>query len=342
MTIANWQFSFGKQSLWWGPSDGGTMLFTNNIEPLNKMFRVTRVSPFRLPSVFGILGDIRAEFFLGQLSGHEFINNANSNSAPVIAGQYGQALNPQPFLSGAKISFKFTANFEFSMSETSVCGGPGNPLTPSTLFKCNTGTHVNGDALGDGRTAVDFSYRIPKLRDRLTLYGDMFEEGEISPINHPEKAVFQGGIYLPKLLKVSGLDLRVEGGSTSPFEFSTCNGCFYHNFQYLNSYTNNGDLIGTWIGRAAQGELVRANYWLGPKKKIGIEYRHRKVDRQFLPQGGTQNDAAVNADFFVKSGFRLSGMLQYERWQIPLLATNRQSNIAASFQFGFWPNTQAK
>jgi len=29
--------------------------------------------------------------------------------------------------------------------------------------------------------------------------------------------------------------------------------------------------------------------------------------------------------------------VQYERWQIPLLATSRQSNVAASFEFGFWP-----
>jgi len=344
MTFANWEFSFGKQSLWWGPSEGGTMLFTNNIEPLNKMFRITRVSPFRLPSFLGLLGDIRTEFFLGQLSGHEFINTVNFNLPPVFVGQYGRALNPQPFLSGAKISFKFTQNSEFSMSETAVCGGPGNPLTLGTLFKCYLAIPVNGDSLGDGRTAIDFTYRIPKLRNWMTLYGDMFEEDEPSPIGHPEKAVFQGGLYLPKLPKISRLDLRVEGGSTSPVDFHPegCNGCFYWNFQYLNSYTNNGDLIGTWIGRAAQGELVRTNYWLGPQRKIGIEYRHRKIDRAFIPAGGTQNDVAVNADFFVKSGLCLSGMVQYERWQIPLLASGSQSNVTAFFQLSLSPRVHAR
>ena len=95
--------------------------------------------------------------------------------------------------------------------------------------------------------------------------------------------------------------------------------------------------MGTWIGRAAQGEAIRSNYWLSPQKKIGIELRHRKIDQQYLPQGGTQNDVAVNADFFTKSGFRFSGTAQYERWQIPLLAANRQSNVTASFQLGYWP-----
>ncbi len=50
MNLANWHISFGKQSLWWGPGEEGTMLFTNNAEPLNKMFRINRVSPFRLPA----------------------------------------------------------------------------------------------------------------------------------------------------------------------------------------------------------------------------------------------------------------------------------------------------
>jgi hypothetical protein len=91
------------------------------------------------------------------------------------------------------------------------------------------------------------------------------------------------------------------------------------------------------LGRAAQGEAIRTNYWLSGKSKIGLELRHRKVDRQFLPQGGSQNDVAVNADIFSGPGFRFSGNVQYERWQIPMLATNRQSNVAASFEFGFWP-----
>jgi hypothetical protein len=96
--------------------------------------------------------------------------------------------------------------------------------------------------------------------------------------------------------------------------------------------------MGTWIGRAAQGEALWSNYWFSATKKIGIELKHRKVDGQFLPQGGTQNDVAVTSDFLSKSGFRFSGTLQYERWQIPLLATNQQSNVTATVQFSFWPH----
>jgi hypothetical protein len=114
-----------------------------------------------------------------------------------------------------------------------------------------------------------------------------------------------------------------------------CSSCFYLNT--FSGYNNDDRLIGTWIGRASQGESIRANYRLRPRQRIGVELRHRKIDRQYLPQGGTQNDVAVNADIFTGPGFRFSGNVQYERWQIPLLATNRQSDVAVSFEFSFWP-----
>jgi hypothetical protein len=341
MTFANWQISFGRQSLWWGPGEEGAMLLTNNAEPLNKMFRINRVSPLRLPGVLGHLGDIRMEWFLGQVSGYQFINNAQSGSAGTI-GQYGHSLNDQPTLTGGKISFKFTSNLEISWGKTTLFGGQGNPVTLKTLAQSTFNVHVNGEALGDGRSGLDFAYRIPRLRNWLTLYGDAFQEDEISPLNRPYKSAFQTGLYLARVPKIQKLDFRIEGGTSSPVNFPTCNGCYYSNSQYLNGYTNDGKLMGTWIGRASQGEMVRSTYWLAPQRKISLELRHRVIDRQFLPQGGTQNDIAVNSDLLVKSGFRLSGTLQYERWQIPLLAANRQSNIAASFQFSFWPKVRTK
>lgn len=349
--FANWQLSFGRRSLWWGPSDGGAMIYTNNIRPLNDMFTLDRVSPFRLPWLFRYLGDFRAQFFIGQVSGQQFITTQFTGSSTVkTIGQYGKDLNPQPFLSGGKISVKLTKNFEFGISKTTLYGGPGNPLTAKTFFQSSLGVHVHptptnpgGDVLGDARTTADFSYRIPYLRDWMTLYGEALSEDEVSPIPFMRKSVSQGGLYFARIPKVSKLDLRLEGGYTSPTLFyDGCNSCFYSNAQYVSGYTNDGQLNGTWVGRAAQGELIRTNYWLGPQKKIGLELRHRKIDRQYLPEGGTQNDVSVNADIFTGPGYRFSGNLQYERWRIPVLATNRQSNIAASFQFSFWPTPHGR
>jgi membrane-associated phospholipid phosphatase len=337
MNLGNWQVSFGRRSLWWGPSDSGAMLFTDNIAPLNKMFTIDRVTPFRLPWLLGYLGDIRLEAFIGQVSGQEFLNNGVFANGSFV-GQYGQPLSRQPFITGGRITFKLTQNFEFGMTKTTLYGGPGNPLTVNTFVKSNLGIHSHGDSLGDGRSGADFSYRIPKMRDWLTFYGEAMSEDEPSPIPYMRQSIFEGGLYAPKLPSIPKLDLRLEGGSTSAVQYNIePAGYFYWNAQYVNGYTNNGEFIGSWLGRAAQGESVRTNYWLSAKRKIGIEFRHRKVDQKFLPQGGTQNDVALNADIFAGAGFRFSGNLQYENWQIPLLAATRQSNVAAGFQLGFWP-----
>jgi membrane-associated phospholipid phosphatase len=337
MNVANWQFSFGRRSLWWGPSDSGAMLFTNNIPPMNKMFTIDRVSPFELPGPLRYFGQIRLQAFIGQVSGQEFINNAFFGSGSLV-GSYGQPLRPQPFISGGRITFKLTQNFEFGMTKTTLYGGPGNPLTPTTLFKSTFGIHVNGDGLGDGRSGADFSYRIPKLRDWLTFYGEAMSEDQPSPIPYMRQSIFQGGLYFAKIPRIPKLDLRLEGGSTNAVGYNAePAGYFYWNEQYVNGYTSDGSFIGSWLGRAAQGESIRTSYWISARQKIGLELRHRAVSHFFLPQGGNQNDVALNADIFTGQDFRFTGNLQYERWQIPLLATNRQSNVVASFQFGFWP-----
>lgn len=342
MNLGNWQISFGRRSMWWGPSESGTMMFTDNVVPLDKMFSLDRVTPFRLPWLFSYLGDIRLQFFVGRLSGQEFLSALFSGSTGPTIGQYGHALHNQPFLSGGKISLKLTENFEFGLSKTTIYGGPGLPLTPDTFIRSSLGLHYHGDPLGDGRSGADFAYRIPKLRDWMTFYGEAMSEDEPSPIPYMRQSIFQGGVYLAKIPNLPRVDLRLEGGSTSAVDYHVSSGYFYWNGQYLSGYTNAGGLIGTWLGREAQGESVRVNYWLSAKGRIGLELRHRKVDQKFLPQGGTQNDVAINADIFAGAGFRLSSTLQYERWEIPLLAIDRQSNVAAYLQFGFWPSSHRR
>ena len=335
MNLENWQVSFGKQSLWWGPGLGGPMMFSDNAEPVN-MFRINRVSPFKLPSILGWLGPMRTEFFVGQLSGHHFVNGPSG-----ITGDFATTFDPQPFIHGQKLSFKPTPNFEFSVSRTTIFAGSGVPFNSRTflksLFSGSNGPPGSSSDPGDRRSGVDFMYRVPKLRNWLTFYGEAFAEDEFSPLGYPRKTVVQGGIYLARVPGIPKLDFRAEGGSTEPPDFPDCNGCFYSNGRYLNGYTNRSQLMGTWIGRAAQGEQIWSNYWFSPLNKIGIRLRHRKISGQFIPQGGTVNDGAVNADFWIRSSFSVSTSVQYERWQIPVLAPGSQSNVTATFQLTFHP-----
>jgi membrane-associated phospholipid phosphatase len=335
LTLENWQVSFGRQSLWWGPMAGGPLMFSDNAAPVN-MFRISRVSPFKLPSILGWMGPIRLEFFLGQLAGHRFIFAEDTG----VIGQVDRFLSRQPFISGEKLSFKPSQNFEFGLSVTTVFSGANVPLTWHTFLKgFSTGNTVPGAKSdpGDRRSGVDFSYKIPKLRRWLTFYGEAFVEDEFSPLGYPRKSAIQGGIYVPQIPGVPKLDLHLEGGSTVPPDFPECNGCFYRNGRYLNGYTELGNLMGSWLGRAGQGEQIWSTYWLTPRSKIQLNYRHQKVDGRFIPQGATLNNGGVRGDFWLGTTVQVSGSVQYEKWNYPVLDPLARSNVTTSIEVSFWP-----
>lgn len=340
INLNSWQLSFGKQSLWWGPSQGGPMMFSDNAVPVT-MLRLDRASPFKLPSILGLLGSMRTQVILGQLSGQEFVYGSTTG----LIGQWGRALNPQPFIDGVKLSFKPTPNFEFGISKTTLVGGPGVPFTLHRFLQSMFSIHHTGNAAygtnadpGDRRSEVDFSYKIPRLRNWLTLYGDAFTEDEFSPLGYPRKSVYQGGVYMPQLPWIPKLDLRIEGGATSPPDFSSCNGCFYANGRFLSGFTNQGNIMGSWLGRGAQGEQAWSTYWLSAKNKIQFNYRHRKADSQFIAGGGTVNSATAKADIWLNARAELSGSVQYETWNFPVLAPRPQSNVTTSVQLTLWPH----
>ena len=336
--VHGWQLSFGKQSLWWSPAQGGPMMFSDNAEPLT-MFRINRVSPFKLPSILGWLGPMRFEWFLGQFSGRQFVYQTDTG----IVGQFGQPISRQPFLQGQKFSFKPTRNFEFSVSTTTAFAGGPTPLTFHTLAKSYSLTGGGpaqggpGDP-GDRRSGVDFTYRLPKLRDRVLFYGEAFDEDEYSPLAYPRKSAYRGGIYLPRIPGIPKLDFRAEGGSTVPGDFATCIGCFYVNNRYPDgSYTNQGFLLGSWLGRAGQGQQAWSTYWFHSRDKIEFTYRHQKVDPQYLPHGGTLNDGGISGEYWLGKTVVLTGSVQYEKWAIPVLDPSRRSNVVTSIGFRFQP-----
>ena len=333
-TVKNWQFSFGRQSLSWGPGVGGSMMFSNNASPVT-MFRINRVSPFKLPWIFGIMGPMRTEIFLGRLAGQQFIFGQNTG----FLGQWGTDLTDQPFLSGEKLEFKPTKNFEFGASFTQVTAGQGQPFTfhqywLSTFLGPLIGTTgglpgTSTDA-GDAYSGVDFTYKIPGLRKWATFYGEAVTTDERSPLGYPRKSIYQGGLYFPRIPGIPKLDLRIEGGSTEPADFGTCVGCFYINDRFYQSYTNHGNLMGSWLGRAGQGEQAWSTYWLSPRNTIQFHFRHQKAVANFVPSGGTVNDASVSANVWLKTNLELSGLVQYEKWNYPILAPGPQTNITSS------------
>jgi len=330
MTLWGNEVSVGKQSLWWGPGEGGAMIFSNNAEPIY-MLRINRTLPLYIPLLSKLLGPMRHDHFFGKLSGHHF--------------------PPDPFMYGDKISFQPTKNLELGFSRTAIFAGQGKtPLTFGTFWRSYTsasdvGPGIKGTVRDPGARhgAFDFSYKLPFLRNWVTLYSDSVIHDDPSPLSAPRRAFITPGLYLSHFPRFNKLDLRVESGYTDNPVIPKQFGRFvYWEEIYHDAYTNKGNLLGSWIGRQGKGTQVWSNYWLNSFSSIQVSYRNAKIANQFIPGGGTQNDISAGVRLRVRNDWELNTNFQYEQWTIPVLASNRQSDFVSSIQITYWPKEWAK
>lgn len=322
----NVQFSFGRQSIWLGPTESGAFLYSNNSAPIT-MFKMDSVEPFEIPLISKLLGPARTEFFLGRFSGQEWIN-----SPPTLYGPYP---SDQPFIHGDKISFAPTQNLNIGVDITAQFAGAGAPFTFREFFRTYYSHKANlAQNPGKRLSAADFSYRVPGLRDWLTVYGDSLVVDEYSPIGSTRASV-NPGAYMPRFPGVPKLQLRAEGLNESRRQqFSP--GFVYHDSRYVSGYTNDGVLLGNWIGRAGRGGQGWATYAFSDRTSLQFSYRAQRVAPKFLG-GGSLSDFAMKWDQNLRAGFGLTATIQYENWRFPLLASGRQNNVMSSVQLTFWP-----
>jgi len=333
--FANNQFTFGKQTLWWGPARSGTTLFSNNAEPIT-MLRYDRVRPFELPGFLKLLGPIRTQLLVGRLSGAQFIHTDHATF-----GMPGVAIDNQPWIHGEKFTFEPTPNFQFGVSRTVLFGGKGAPLTTSTFLRSifSTGTGDEEQDPGDRRVGFDAEYRIPGLRQCLTGYVDTFTEDEPFPLNYPRRSVWIPGFALRCIPRLPHLTIRAEG-LLSPHrnEFP---GYYYFNVHYLSGYTNNRQLIGSWIGREGEGEQLWATWQVSPRSSIEVSGRSMNASGEFL-RGGSLRDLRVVADIALHPEWQLRLEDQAEWWRFPLLAPQQQRNNEFTFQLSYRPMARTK
>jgi hypothetical protein len=305
---------------------------SDNAEPI-LMVKLENAVPFRVPLVSRILGPIRAEYFLGRLAGQEFEANGGQLLGP-------GNISPQPFLDGGKISFRPTSNFEFGMGFTAQFVGPGLPFTWRDFLRTfyvhtQTGPTTASNNPAKRASSADFSYRVPGLRNWLTIYGDALAVDEISPIGST-RATVNPGIYLPRLPKLPRLELRAEG-IHEPLTSEFAPGFVYYGVRrYRSGYTNDGNLLGNWIGRAGRGGQGWLTYRFSPRSNLQLSYRVQEVSKDFLG-GGRLADYSAGGDVMLSRGISLSGHVQYEQWRFPVLSAAVQSNVTASMQLTLYP-----
>lgn len=320
--VGDFEFSVGKESLYWGPTYDAPLTFSNNAEP-TKNAKLSSVHPFRLPGILRFLGEIRTEIVLGKLG--------------------GQSYTWRPWFNAQKLSFKLTENLELGFSRWSVFWGLGHPITAGSFidnFLSVTSPTGSGGLQradpGDRKSGFDFRYRVPGLRNWLTLYSDSYSDDDPSPLAAPRRAAISPGIYLTRVPGVSKLDLRVEAPSTMLMRGDIGGTFLYYNNQYHGSNTNYGYLLGNSVGRDGRAIEGWSTYHFSPRTNLQVDYRQLKIGEKFLPGGGTQSDASLRGSVQFPHQFTAAAMFQYERYWIPVLGGSAR-NLSAWLQITWAP-----
>jgi len=331
----NHEISFGKQDDWQGPGQGGAMSYSNNAENIYS-FRINRIEPLHVPLLSRVTGPFRYEFLVGSLKGHAYPND--------------------PWVHVEKVSFRPTENLEFGFERTVIWGGKDHePITIHTFLKSFFSLSSPTEAVKVSRQdpgarfgAFDFSYRLPFLRNWLTLYADSEVHDDVSPIDAPRRAAWRPGLYLSHVPGAPRLDVRAEGISTDP-PVSTSNGGHFMYWETIQrqAYTNQGQLFGDWIGREDKGGQGWITYHLSGNEWFQVGVRNQKAAKDFVTGGTTLND--INFQVVKRFGkdFELNGNFAFEHWKAPIYPSgsptypaSQQTVTTTTIQLTWFPKSK--
>jgi len=245
-----------------------------------------------------------------------------------------------------KVSFKPTPDLEFGFERTVIWGGEGHvPITLHSFLKSFfsfqnvpfTEKISRGDP-GARFGAFDFNYRLPFVRNWLTLYCDSEAHDDVSPIDAPRRAAVRPGLYLSHVPGVPKLDVRVEGVTTDPPTSRSVGGLFmYNEGVQQQGYTNNGQLFGDWIGREDKGGQGWITYHLTGNEWVRAGVRNQKADKDFISGGTTLNDLNFQVVKRIGKDFEINGNFALEHWKAPIYLPGQQTVTTTTIQLTWFP-----
>jgi hypothetical protein len=338
--VLNHEISFGKQDNWLGPGMGAGMAYSNNADNIYS-FRINRIEPLRIPWLSYITGPFRYDFMVGPLQGHTYPN--------------------APWVHVEQVSFRPTTNLEFGFQRTVIWGGKDHvPITIHSFLKsffsvANVSAEEKFSRNDPGARfgAFNFSWRLPWVRNWLTLYTDGEVHDDISPIDAPRRASWRPGLYLSHVPGLPKLDVRVEAAYTDPPVSTSNNGRFmYYETIQRQGYTNKGMTFGDWMSREAKGGQAWLTWHLSGNEWIQTGARNQKAAKDFIPgstteyypgtpyliEGGTTlNDIYFQVVKRVGKDFEINGNFDYGQWKAPIYLPGSHTVTTTTIQLTWYP-----
>lgn len=247
--IRSIKITLGKKALWFGPGIHSSMLLSNNTEP----FKLGMLSNNK-PTVLPYLGKTKFIWFLTRLEGDRVI--------------------PNPYLTGARVSFTPFKIFNFSLNRVIIFGGEGREkLSISDYWKIFLASHENEPGKLDNNQLAGFDFSI-KLSNYLptiksfTIYGDFVGEDEAGYLPCKWGRLYGISTSFGKINLI--LEYANNSVKTAPY-------AFYRHHIYSSGYTYKGRVIGHHMGTNAEDLFININYDLG-MAILELEYDRENSD----------------------------------------------------------------
>lgn len=249
----------GKLSGWYGPGRHGALILTNNAAPYTGV-RLHNPEPIAAPGPLAFLGPFRYDLFLARM------DKRNQFSHSLLAGTRFAA-RPGRLL---EVGFSRAVHYD----------GEGRSKGISEFSKAYFG---NNEASGasDSLTGFDITLTLPFAAQPVQGYWEraVDDNSRLGRMFVPWSDVGANifGLYLPRVLGYSRLDLRVEYADTYSGEAKQEN--WYGGPSYPHRYR--GNILGHPMGGDSRDWFVESRYFLRPDSMAGISYeelRHEGGD----------------------------------------------------------------
>jgi hypothetical protein len=287
------ELSVGRQSLWWGPGRHGSLLLSNNAEPLD-MVRLTNPSPLRLPWLFKYLGPFRFDLFASRLGEDRAV--------------------PEPYLGGLRINFKPAYWLELGATRTVMFGGKGQPdIDASDFLTILGGENLSGaEDTSNSIAGVDARLIFPLLWS-AEIYGELAGEDEADALGlFPffTKKSYLLGIYLPQIEPSGRFSLRVEYADTT--QLGGGSPVFYRHGIYTSGYLYEDRIMGHHVGSDATDLSLelRADWSERLSFSLGFDYEQRG---ESLAVQEKHCQAEFSADWWANPNLVVSARYAFDR-----------------------------
>jgi hypothetical protein len=250
--LGNLGIELGKDALWWGPGERGSLPLTNNATP-RTVLKLSNLEPIKFDGLLRFLGPMDGTFFYSELDKDRHIPN------PSFVG-FRATVNPWP-------------HFTLSASLNSIVGGEGHQLSGSDYLDFLTGKNATSEEeeRWNSNAGFDFRWRIPRLHG-VQVYGEYYGEdqaGKYPPL--PCRNAYLLGVALPRLTADGRWDLVLEKGQTTNW--------WYQHWAYKDGYTYKGDIIGDAMGYNADRWYLKLSRYLSDGSRLAFNFEALTMDQ---------------------------------------------------------------